>query len=128
MCELLDFRIRLAEKFHGNAGEPVTGKRKPGQESRPFEAAPLRDNAEHDEEKQPFEPCLVQLARMARLGVHVGKYHGPWNAAWTAPMLLVDEISNAHQKKPERSKRRAQICNRKEWDLETVGKIANREQ
>src|SRR5215831_17551063 len=48
--------------------------------------------AENDQQYEPFEACLVELARMARDRAGARKYHRPRYVGIAAPQLAIDEV------------------------------------
>src|SRR6516162_3945171 len=65
---------------------------------------------------------------MAWDGVHLGEYDSPGNIGRAAPVLRIDEISNAHQKDCDRTNDGDEICNGEKGDFGTMGKVPDCQQ
>src|SRR5262249_4221630 len=65
---------------------------------------------------------------MARDGVHLGEYDSPGNIGRAAPVLRIDEISDAHQKDCDRTNDGDEIRNGEEGDFGTMGKVPDCQQ
>src|ERR1043166_2264155 len=61
-----ELRIGFAEKFAEEAGESVKQREGPEDEAGPPQRAEAYEQREHDEQHEPFEPRLIELARMTR--------------------------------------------------------------
>src|SRR6185437_15729078 len=91
-------RVRRAEEFDEDARGRVAHQKGSGERAGPL--ANSRKTQEREEQKEQhdaFEPGLIKLARMARLGPAVRKDHRPGHIARPAPQLRSEEHTSELQ-------------------------------
>ena len=102
--------MRLAEQLRRRARQRVAGEEHAADEARALQGAEvMRQQAQHEEQHQPLERRLVELARMARRRLDVGivqrrlgEHHAPRQARRPAEQLAVDEIGDAAEEQADR--------------------------
>ncbi len=75
--------------------------------------------AQEEEEHDAFQPCLVELARMARdvpPSGACGKHHRPGHVGRPAPQFAVHEIGEAAEEEAEGHRRRDHVEQRQDRD------------
>ena len=83
-------------------------------EARPLECAGADEGGKQHEQQQPFKHRLVQLARVTRHRAAGREHHRPRQVGGSAPKLAVDEIGDAAEKDPDRSRRAGDVAERKD--------------
>src|SRR5262249_38122416 len=95
-------RIADAEDRRDDAGPPEP-------------AEPARADEDDEEEQEALEPGFIELARMARQGVGVGrKDDGPWQIGRRPVELAVDEVGDADEEDADGADGTEQIEARKD--------------
>src|SRR5437763_1846313 len=94
--------------------------------ARPKGAAPHHE-PQDDDEREPFEPRLVKLARMARHRPAARKHHRPRHVARAAPQLAIDEIGETPEEQPDRPDRADHVAEREHRDIAAARKQHDRD-
>ena len=109
-----ELRIGLAKELADRAGDAIAERESAEDEARPLERAGADHGGEHDEQQQPFEHGLVELARVTRLRAAGRKHHCPRHVGRPAPQFAVDEIGDAAEENSDRPGRTGQVPERED--------------
>ena len=82
---------------------------------------------EDDQQAEPFEPGLVELARVARQRAAEREDHRPGHVGRPAPQLAVDEVRDPAEEKPDRPDRAGDVAERQCRDAALIGEQQHRD-
>ncbi|CAB5370579.1 unnamed protein product [Rhizophagus irregularis] len=105
---LVELRIGLTEKFDREACQTIAKQEQPDQFARLIARLGLPEGKpQHREQRDPFQPGFVELARVAG-GFDHAALHGvvehdcPWHVGGLAPQFAVHEIGDPPEEQAER--------------------------
>src|SRR5450631_3811446 len=104
--------VGLAEELAERAHHGVEhGERSDDEAGAPQRAGPDHDE-KNDQQGEPFEAGLVELARMARQRPAERKYHRPRHVGGPSPQLAIDEVREPPEQEPDRPDRAGDVAER----------------
>ena len=93
----------MAKKLVNESRNSHAQRENSGEQTRAIARAGFPEQQhQDDQQRQPFEPCLIKLAGMAWQIARAGEHHRPWHAGNAAPQLAIDEIGEPPQQHPHR--------------------------
>jgi len=101
--------IGFAKELADRAGDAITERESANDEARSLQRSAAYQHGQRDEQHKSFKQSFVELARMTRHRPAAWKHHRPRNVGWSAPQLAVDEIGDAAEKDPDRTRGAGQI-------------------
>src|SRR5207253_39152 len=107
-----ELRIRFAEEFTEEAGEPISQCKDAGHDARASERAGTYCNRKHGQKHEAFQDGLVELARMTRERAAVGEHHGPGHVADAAPQFAVHKVGETSEEEADRRDRAGHVGER----------------
>jgi len=95
--------IRLTKKLVNEARNSDAECEYAGQQAGAIARAGFPEQQHHDDQqRQPFQPGLIELAWMAWQFIGGGEHHRPRHVGHPAPQFTIDEIGEPPQQHPHR--------------------------
>ena len=85
------------------------------------------EQGEDDQQAEPFEQGLVELARVARQRPAEREDHRPGHVGRPAPQLAVDEVREPPEEDPDRPDRAGDVAERQRRDAAVIGEPQDRD-
>src|SRR6266478_4069748 len=114
--------IRFAEEFTERPHYCIERRKGAEDQTGTPERAGPHHEAENDQQHEPLEARLIELARMARDRAGARKDHRPGYVGKPAPQLAIDEVGEAAEQDPDRRNRTCNVAERKHREFAYRGK------
>src|SRR5260221_3270802 len=114
--------IRFAEEFTERSHHRIERRKGPEDQAGTPERAGPHHEAENDQQYEPLDARLIELARMARDRASARKDHRPGYVRKPAPQLAIDEVREAAEQDPDRRDCTGNIAERQHREFAYRGK------